>query len=92
MAKLPVDKLLKTHPNLTHSTDVKVTSHVQRLQGDWILNIIMIDGVDVPFKYKRKKRYKELSGQRINLTYYPATESVAGFEVEIMKVVRVRVA
>lgn len=92
MAKTPVDKLLKNHPQLTHSTDVKVHSHVQRQSGDWILNIIMLDGVDVPFKYKRKKLYRELKGQRVNLTYYPATEQVAGFDVEMMKVVRIRVA
>lgn len=92
MAKLPVDKLLKNHPQLTHSQAVKVTSHIQRQAGEWILNTIMLDGIDVPFKYKRKKLYRELSGQRVNLTYYPATESVAGFEVEIMKVVRIRVA
>ncbi len=92
MAKLPVDKLLKNHPELTHSLAVKVTSHIQRQAGDWLLNTIMLDGVDVPFKYKRKKLYRELTGQRVNLTYYPATESVAGFEVEIMKVVRIRVA
>jgi len=92
MAKLPVDKLLKNHPNLTHSTEVKVTSHIQRQSGEWILNTVMLDGVEVPFKYKRKQRYKELTGQRVNLTYYPATESVAGFEIEIMNVVRIRVA
>jgi len=92
MAKSPVDKLLTNHPDLTHSTEVKVTSHIQRQVGDWVLNTVMIVDVDVPFKFKRKKKYKELSGQRVNLTYYPATEVVAGFEIEIMKVVRVRVA
>jgi len=92
MAKSPVDKLLTNHPDLTHSTDVKVTSHVQRQSQEWFLNTVMLADIDVPFKYKRKKQYKDLSGQRVNITYYPATESVAGFEVEIMKVVRIRVS
>ena len=92
MAKSPVDKLLKSHPKLTHSTDVKVISHVQRQKDDWILNTIMLDKIEVPFKYKRKKHYKDLSGARVNLTYYPATENIAGFEVEVMKVVRLKIA
>jgi hypothetical protein len=53
---------------------------------------VMIDGCDVPFKYKRKKRYRSLAGQRVNLTYYPSTEEVAGIEMEVMKVVRIRLA
>jgi hypothetical protein len=52
----------------------------------------MIEGCDVPFKYKRKKLYKNIQGQRVNLTYYPATESIAGIEMEVMKVVRIKVA
>ncbi|NRA55318.1 MAG: hypothetical protein HRU23_14330 [Gammaproteobacteria bacterium] len=92
MAKSPVDKLLQTHQKLTHSQDVKVVSHQQRQQGDWFLNTLMLANVDVPFKYKRKKRYRELTGARVNLTYYPATQTVAGFTIEVMNVVRVRVA
>lgn len=92
MAKSPVDKLLKSHPKLTHSTEVKVISHVQREKGEWILNTIMLDEIEVPFKYKRKKRYRNLSGARVNLTYYPATESVAGFDIEVMNVVRIKMA
>lgn len=88
----PVNKLLKKHDELTHSDAVKVISHVQREQDDWILNTLMIEGCDVPFRYKRKKNYKNLTGQRVNLTYYPVTENVAGFELEVMKVVRVRVS
>ena len=88
----PVEKLLKKHQELTHSDDLKVTSHVQREEDEWHLNTLMIDGYDVPFKYKRKKVYKNLTGKLVNLTYYPVTEDVAGFELEIMKVVRVRVA
>ena len=52
----------------------------------------MIDGYDVPFKYKRKKEYKDLKGQRVNLTYYPTIETVAGTEFEVMKVVRIKIA
>ncbi len=85
-------KLLKTHQNLIQSDFKKVTSHVQRLEGDWYINTLMIEGYDVPFKYKRQKKYKNLTGQRVNLTYYPETEMVAGFEMEIMKVVRVKVS
>jgi hypothetical protein len=92
MAKSPVDKLLRSHPKLTHSTDVKVISHVQRAKGDWILNTLMLYKVEVPFKYKRKKHYKDLSGARVNLTYYPATENIAGFDIEIMNVVRIKMA
>jgi hypothetical protein len=86
------EKLLKSHDQLTHSEMMKVESHVQRKQGDWILNTLMIEGYDVAFKYKRKKLYKNLKGQRINLTYYPMTETVAGMEFEIMNVVRVKVS
>ena len=51
----------------------------------------MLKGVDVPFKYSRKKRYKSLQSQQVNITYYPANETVAGFEIEIMKIVRIKV-
>ena len=86
------DKLIKKHPQLTHTDMARVVSHVQRDKGDWVLNTLMIDGCEVPFKYKRRKRYKNLRGQRVNLTYYPDSEIVAGMEFETMKVVRVRVA
>ena len=86
------EKLLKQHNQLTHTDMAKVSSHVQRTQGDWILNTIMIENCDVPFKYKRKKQYKNLKGQRVNLTYYPCKDSVAGIEFELMKVVRIKIA
>jgi len=86
------DKLIKKHQQLTHTDMAKVTSHVQRSQGDWILNTVMIDGCDAPFKYKRKKQYKSLSGQRVNLTYYHSKELIAGIEFEFMKVVRIKIA
>ena len=87
-----VKKLLNTHQKLVHTECVKVLSHVQRDDKEWIINTLMIEGCEVPFKYKRKKMYKNIKGQRVNLTYYPAKESVAGIEMEIMKVVRIKVA
>lgn len=86
------DKLLKKHHRLVHSDMLKVTSHVQRQAADWIINTLMVEGYAVAFKYKRKKLYKNLKGQRVNLTYYPDTEVVAGITVEVMRVVRIRVA
>ncbi|MDR9436603.1 MAG: hypothetical protein RI563_06960 [Thiohalophilus sp.] len=85
------DKLTKQHDKLVHSDNVKVTSHVQREEGEWFVNTVMIEGVDVPFRYKRKKKYKDLTGARVNLTYYPDNLSVGGMEMEIMTVVRIRV-
>lgn len=90
--KSPVNDLLKTHHELTHSDMLKVTSHVQREAGEWMINTLMIEGVSVPFKYKRKKLYKNLKGQRVNLTYYPTTEDVAGLKIEIMNVVRIKIS
>jgi len=86
------EALIKKHKQLVHSEMQKVTSHVQRDDGEWILNTLMIEGCDVPFKYRRKKHYKNIQGQRVNLTYYPAVEVVAGFNIEIMKVVRIKIA
>lgn len=83
-------KLLDQHEGLIHSQDRKVVSHVQRVDDDWILHTLMLEGVEVPFKYRRKKRYKNLKGARINVTYYPESETVAGLEFEYMKVVRLR--
>jgi len=86
------DKLTKKHQALTHTDMLKVTSHVQREDGDWIINTVMVEGYDVPFKYKRKKLYKNLEGQRVNMTYYAITEQVAGMDFEVMNVVRIKVA
>jgi len=86
------ETLIKKHKQLVHSDMQKVTSHVQREDGDWILNTLMIEGCEVPFKYRRKKLYKNLQGQRVNLTYYPNIEIVAGFNMETMKVVRIKIA
>ncbi len=88
--KSDVNKLLKKNAQLNHLDAAKVVSHVQRDSGDWVINTLMLDGYDVPFKYSRKKRYKSLQGGQVNLTYYAQTESVAGIEIETMKVVRIR--
>ncbi|WDE03568.1 hypothetical protein SG34_019570 [Thalassomonas viridans] len=90
--KTASEKLLDKHQKLVHTEGVKVLSHVQRQQDDWIINTLMLDGVEVPFKYKRKQQYKSLAGQRINITYYPATETVAGFDIEVMNIVRIRIS
>lgn len=88
--KSDADKLLKKNAALNQLDGVTVNSHVQREQGDWFVNTLMIEGYDVPFKYKRKKPYKNLKGAAVNLTYYAATDIVAGFEFEYMSVVRLR--
>jgi hypothetical protein len=87
-----IDGLLKAHRELTHSEYVRVVSHVQRDTKEWVINTILIEDCNVPFKYKRKKMYKNIKGQRVNLTYYPTTESVAGIDMDIMKVVRIKIA
>ena len=85
-------KLIKKHHELVHSEMQKVISHVQRDTREWVINTIMIEGCDVPFKYKRKKNYKNIKGQRVNLTYYLAKEEVAGMELDVMNVVRIKIA
>ncbi len=90
--KSEVDKLLKRHKELVHSEMQKVSSHVQRKAGEWIINTLMVEGYDVPFKYRRKRKYKNIEGQRVNLTYYPTSEFVAGMEFEVMKVVRIKIS
>lgn len=91
-SKKTVDKLLQRHAQLVHSDNMKVSSHVQRQDGDWLVNTLMLEGYEVPFKYKRKTAYKNLKGNRVNLTYYPATETVAGFDIDVMNVVRLKIS
>ena len=86
------NKLLKKHQELTHSEMQKVVSHVQRDTKEWMINTLMIEGCDVPFKFKRKQPYKNMQGQRVNLTYYPGKETVAGMDMEVMNVVRIKIA
>lgn len=88
--KSDVNKLLKKNEQLNQLDLVKVVSHVQRESGDWFINTLMLEGYDVPFKYSRKEKYKNLKGAPVNLTYYPQTEVIAGIEFDSMKVVRIR--
>jgi len=91
-SKDAAQKLIKKHDKLIHSEHMRVTSHIQRDSDDWIINTLMLYNFDVPFKYKRKKLYQSLQGQRVNLTYYAETENIAGFSIEIMSVVRIKVS
>ncbi|MDF1690075.1 MAG: hypothetical protein P1U35_10740 [Cycloclasticus sp.] len=84
-------KLVEKHSSLTHSELMKVISHVQRNQGDWVLHTVMVEGCTVPFKFKRKSKYQSLKGARVNMTYYPTQETVAGIDLDIMKVVRIKI-
>lgn len=83
-------KLLEKNKNLTHSELMKVMSHIQREQGEWVLHTLMIEGCDVPFKFKRKGKYQSLKGARVNMTYYSSLEVVVGMNFEFMKVVRIK--
>jgi hypothetical protein len=85
-------KLLAENEQLIHSKMKKVNSHVQRQDGEWYLNTLLIDGYEVPFKYKRQKTYKSLKGARVDLIYYPSTEQIAGIEFEYMKVIKVNLS
>jgi hypothetical protein len=88
----PAKKLTYRHHELTHTENIKVISHVQRESDDWFVNTLMLENINVPFKYKRKKLYKSLQGQYVNITYYPDSETIAGFDIEIMKIVRIKIA
>lgn len=90
MSQQEPEKLLKRHQALNHLENVKVASHVQREDNEWLQNTLMLDGYDVPFKYRRQRRYRSLAGGRVNVTYYASTEQVAGVDLEIMKVVRLK--
>ncbi len=85
-----VKKLLKKHGKLNQLDMAKVVSHIQRDSGDWVINTVMLEGYDVPFKYSRKTTYKSLQGARVNLTYYAETKTVSGLDFETMRVVRIR--
>ncbi len=85
-------KLIKKHEQLIHSENLKVISHVQREKDDWFINTLMFDGINAPFKYKRKQLYKSLVSNRVNITYYISSESVAGFDMEVMNIVRIKIS
>ncbi|HIF9364961.1 TPA: hypothetical protein ACX6RZ_000890 [Photobacterium damselae] len=50
----------------------------------------MIETCSAPFQFRRKKKYRSLTGDRVNMTYYADSIKVAGFDMEIMKVVRIK--
>lgn len=83
-------KLVAKNEKLTHSELLKVVSHNQRDHGEWVLHSVMVEGCDTPFKFKRKGNYQNLKGARVNMTYYPEQEVVAGITFEYMKVVRIK--
>ena len=83
-------KLVEKNNKLIHSELMKVISHTQREQGEWIVHTVMVEGCDVPFKFKRKDNYQNLKGARVNMTYYLESEFVAGIPFEVMKVVRIK--
>lgn len=85
-------QLIAQHKKLVHTDNIKVISHVQRESDDWYINTLMLEGINVPFKYKRKKLYKNIKGQRVNITYYPDNEKVANFEIEVMRIVRIKIS
>jgi hypothetical protein len=65
---------------------------VQRAEDGWFVNTLLITSSDVPFVFKRRKKYKSLENSVVNLTYYPEIKEIAGMEFEIMKVVRIKVS
>ncbi|NOQ76435.1 MAG: hypothetical protein GQ475_01315 [Methylococcaceae bacterium] len=83
---------LNDNEKLIHSTMKKVESHVQRQVGSWIHNTVLLEDHDVPFKYKRQKKYRSLKGARVDLFYYPSTEQVAGIDFEVMNVVKINIS
>jgi len=85
----PLKKLLLENEKLVHTRKQKVESHVQRQAGNWIQNTVLIVGCDVPFKYKRQKMYKSLKGAQVDLIYYPEIEQIAGFDFEVMNVIKI---
>jgi hypothetical protein len=85
-------KLLNEHDLLTHSTMQKVSSHVQRRDGDWVMNTVLVEGQDIPFKYKRRKLYKSLKGACVDMIYYPDTETIAGMDFPFMRVVKINLS
>lgn len=85
-------KLLAENDQLIHSKMKKVESHVQRKVGEWVHNTVLIEDSEVPFKYKRQKTYKSLKGARVDIIYYPNTETIAGIEFEYMKVIKINLS
>ena len=89
--KPSVETMLQKPKQLVHCELMQVNSHVQRFNGECMLNTLMMDGYDYPFKYCRDLKYQNLEGKQVELSYYPTIELIAGFEVDIMKVVQIKV-
>ncbi|WP_299496754.1 hypothetical protein [uncultured Shewanella sp.] len=85
-----LDKMLKKHDKLIHSQDMKIMSHTQREKEEWVQHTLMAEGCETPFKFRRTQQYKSLTGARVNLTYYSDVEQVAGFDIDIFKIVRIK--
>jgi len=85
-------KYLAKNNKLVHSTMQKVESHVQRQADGWLINTVLLEGFDVPFKYKRQKKYRSLKGARVDLIYYPSVEQVAGINFEVMNVIKIAIS
>lgn len=58
--KSSLDKMLANHNKLIHTEGVKITSHTQREVEEWVQHTVMIEGCDVPFKFKRPKNFDAL--------------------------------
>jgi len=87
-----LNKYLASNDKLIHAKLQKVESHVQRQVDNWIHNTILLEGYDVPFKYKRQKKYRSLKGARVDMIYYRDNEVVAGMNFEVMNVVKVAIS
>ena len=87
-----IKKFLAENDKLIHATMQKISSHVQRRKGEWVFNTVLIEGQEVPFKYKRQKDYKSLQGASVDMVYYPDTETIAGMDFEVMKVVKINIS
>jgi len=74
-------KLIEKNRNLTHSEELKVTSHVQREQGDWVLHTLMVEDCEAPFKFKRKGNYLSLKGARSEYDLVPNERNCRGYGI-----------
>ncbi|GGY92210.1 MULTISPECIES: hypothetical protein [Shewanella] len=87
---MSISDLSQEHPALIHTEHCTVLSHTQRDQGEWVQHTLMLKNYETPFRFRRPKKYRSLKGAQVTLDYYPQTTLVAGFEVETMRVVRIR--
>jgi hypothetical protein len=90
--KTALQLLLETHPNLVHSELCRVTSHVQREEDGWYVNTLLIAKTDVPFIFKRRKKYNKLVDRVVVIKYITEGYDIWGVDLETMKVVRIKVS